>query len=171
MKKSTFCTLPVTPPGASQGHLEPSRGLPCIRSKPLKPPETIFMRRNPLLAVESLKQEHDFNGNPMSGRTFSAAGNEDRQLDFVIYAPAAYACLCLPLPASACLRVAFGLPPACSWPATGLLLNCFLGSLKPQASKCEATKSKRKDKGAAVHAAGVFDPPPPCLQGSVACWG
>ena len=71
----------------------------------------------------------------------------------------AFACLCLPLPASACLRVAFGLPPACSWPATGLLLNCFLGSLKPQASKCEATKSKRKDKGAAVHAAGVFDPP------------
>ena len=89
------------------------------------------MLRNPLLAVESLKQEHDFNGNPISGRTFSAAGNEDRQLYFVIYAPGAYACfacLCLPLPASACLclpLLASGLPLGCLRLAPGLPPGCF----------------------------------------------
>ena len=43
--------------------------------------------------------------------------------------------LCLPLLASACLRMAPELPPARPWPASGLPPAGFLGSLKPQKQK------------------------------------
>ena len=68
-------------------------------------------------------------------------GNITKTIDFGLRS------LCLPLLASACLRMAPGLPPARPLPASRLPLPCFLGSLKPQTYKCKATESKRQERG------------------------